>query len=138
MSAHLLVQALKGFGEARAGLRAVLTPAADQLFVYYICPLKNLRGIATGGILPNATAPKDRVDLSGQSVQAKRNIPVALPGGKEANVHECINLFWNPLNSTMRAFQRNGLLREATSKNPDDAVVCVLEINLEQVVLDKR
>ncbi|HXR04512.1 MAG TPA: HD domain-containing protein [Verrucomicrobiae bacterium] len=138
MSAQLLIQALKGFGEARAGLRTVLISPADQLFVYYICPLRNLRGMVTVGIMPNVTAPKDRADLSGQSVQAKRNIPVVFPDGKEVNVHECINLFWNPLNLTMRAFQRNGLLREATSKNPDDAVVCVLEINLERLILDGR
>src|SRR6266545_1998132 len=138
MSAQLLVQTLRGFGEALAGLRTVLTPATSQLFVYYICPLTNLRGIAAVGILPNAAAPQGRADLSGQSVQAKRKIPVVLPGGKEVNVHECINLFWNPLNLTMRAFQRNGLLREASSKILDDAVVCVLEINLERLVLDAR
>ncbi|HKW31256.1 MAG TPA: DarT ssDNA thymidine ADP-ribosyltransferase family protein, partial [Verrucomicrobiae bacterium] len=138
MSAQLLVQTLKGFGEALAGLRAVLTPAADQLFVYYICPLSNLRGIATTGILPNATAPKDRADLSGQSVQARRNMELNLAGWKQANLHQCINLFWNPLNSTMRAFQQNGLLLEASSKNPDDAVVCILEINLERLVLNPK
>jgi hypothetical protein len=138
MSAQLLVQTLKGFGDALAGLRAALGSAPDQLFVYYICPLTNLRGIATTGILPNATAPKGRTDLSGQSVQAKRNIEVQLAGWKQVNVHRCINLFWNPLNLTMRAFQRNGLLREASSKNADDAVVCLLEINLERLVLDAR
>jgi hypothetical protein len=138
MSAQLLVQTLRGFGDALAGLRAVLTPAADQLFVYYICPLTNLRRIAVVGILPYATAPGSRTDLSGQSVQARRNVEVPLAGWKQANIHQCINLFWNPLNLTMRAFQRNGLLREASSKNSDDAVVCVLEINLERLVLDAR
>jgi hypothetical protein len=138
MSAQLLVQTLTGFADALAGLRAVLTPAANQLFVYYICPLTNLRGIAANGILPNVAAPERRADLSGQSVQVKRNIPAVLLGGKEVNVHECINLFWNPLNLTMRAFQRNGLLREASSKILDDAVVCVLEINLERLVFDAR
>lgn len=138
MSAQLLVHTLKGFGEALAGLRAVLTPAADQLFVYYICPLRNLRGMTATGILPNVSAPEDRADLSGQSVQAKRNIEINFVGWKQANLHQCINLFWNPLNSTMRAFQRNGLLLEASSKNPDDAVVCVLEINLERLVFDPR
>jgi len=138
MSAQLLVQTLRGLVDALAELRKTLTSAENQLFVYYICPLTNLRGIATTGILPNATAPKGRTDLSGQSVQAKRNVEVHLAGWKQVNVHQCINLFWNPLNLTMRAFQRNGLLREASTKKSDDAVICVLEINLERLLLDRR
>ena len=76
MSSALLLETLKGLSEARAGLGATLMAAHDQLFVYYICPLSNLRGITTMGILPNAVAPKDRVDLSGQSVQAMREVKV--------------------------------------------------------------
>ncbi|MFA5192444.1 MAG: HD domain-containing protein [Verrucomicrobiia bacterium] len=134
MSAKLLVQTLRGFENELAGLRAVLTPAADRLFVYYICPLTNLKRMVVTGILPNATAPRERTDLSGQSVQAKRDVQVLLDGGKRVEAHQCINLFWNPLNWTMRAFQHNGLLREAASKNPDDAIVCVLEIDLETLL----
>jgi hypothetical protein len=138
MSAQLLVQTLRGLDAALAGIRTVLAPAPDQLFAYYICPLTNLRQIATAGILPNVSAPPGRTDLSGQGVQARRDVMVLLTGGTYVNVHQCINLFWNPLNWTMRAFQRNGLLRKASSKNPDDAVVCVLEINLERLILDAR
>ncbi|HXC37295.1 MAG TPA: DarT ssDNA thymidine ADP-ribosyltransferase family protein [Candidatus Acidoferrales bacterium] len=134
MSAELLIQTLKGFGEAQAVLRAVLHSATDRVYVYYICPLTNLRGIVAHGILPNATAPSNRADLSSQGVQAKRGSEIWLCGWKQPKLHECINLFWNPSNLTMRAFQRNGLLLEAVSNNPDDAVICVLEIDLERLL----
>ncbi len=138
MIAELLMQTIRGFDEDLARLREVLGSAAGRLFVYYICPLTNLRQIAATGILPYATAPQNRTDLSGQSVQARREISVLLTDRKQVSAHQCINLFWNPLNWTMRAFQRNGLLRELSSENSDDAVVCVCEIDLEQLILDPR
>lgn len=133
MSAELLIQTLKCFGEAQAALKAALHSPTDRIFVYYVCPFTNLRGIVANGIFPNATAPQNRADLSSQGVQAKRDAEISLWGWKQPKLHECINLFWNPINLTVRAFQRNGLLLEAVSKNPDDAVVCVLEINLERL-----
>jgi hypothetical protein len=76
MNSEQLLNTLKRFSQDMAGLKSVLGASADQLFVYYICPLTNLRQMIGAGILPNATAPKNRVDLSGQSVQAKRDIEV--------------------------------------------------------------
>lgn len=49
-------------------------------------------------------------------------------------MHQCVNLFWNPLNLTTRAFQRNAYLRAAATNDPDDAVVCILEIDLERLL----
>jgi hypothetical protein len=134
MSASQLLETLKSFGQDMNALRGVLGAPPERLFVYYICPLTNLKQVIGVGILPNATAPQKRADLSGQSVQAKRDVEVLFADGREIGVHQCINLFWNPINWTMRAFQRNGLLSEASSKNPDDAVVCVLEIDLESLL----
>ncbi len=135
MSAHLLVQTLQGMAAWRAGLKAAVQASSDRPCVYYVCPLANLRGIAEHGILPRDAAPQKRTDLSGQSVQAIRNEPLLLSSGMHAGVHQCVNFFWNPLNWTLSAFQSIGLRREASSKNPDDAVVCILEIDLERLLV---
>ena len=135
MSSYRLIETLNGMGPALAGLRAVFPPSSQEPAVYYICPLSNLRRIATSGILSNASAPRDRTDLSGQGVQARRDIPVNLTRWASCNAHQCINLFWNPCNWTSRAFQRNAMLCELRSNNPDEGVVCILELNLERVLL---
>jgi len=138
MSTQLLIQTMQGMGTWLAELRSSLKTPTDRPCVYYICPLSNLRLIAGSGILPHDSAPHTRTDLSGQSVQARRDLLINLNGGKVANAHQCINLFWNPINWTLRAFQRNGLLREASSNKKDEAVVCILEIDLENLLKETR
>src|SRR5688572_17187218 len=102
MSAAALIDTLREQSSQFATLRSLLGAPAGQLFVYYICPLSNLRNIARIGILPKIAAPLGRTDLSGQSVQARREILVKLTEWKTAQAHECINLFWNPVNGTLK------------------------------------
>jgi hypothetical protein len=131
-----LRQHLESLAPQRAALYAALHAEPSQIFVYYVCPLSNLRLIAASGILPHAAAPTTRTDLSGQSVQARRARDLQLPGPKTVRLHQCVNFFWNPLNWTFRAFQHHGLLRAASSDNPDAGIVCLLELSLERFTSD--
>lgn len=124
---------------ARATLAAALGADPQRVCAYYLCPLANLRGIAEGGILPNAAAPVDRIDLAGQGVQALREVPVLLTnenGTRDSTVHRCANFFWNPLNWTCRAFQWRALLREKATGNLDAGVLCILEIDVDTLLAD--
>jgi hypothetical protein len=123
---------------ARTALVAALGGDPAPVCAYYICPLSNLRGIAIDGIHPHATAPAGRTDLSGASVQERRDVDLRLTKGKEVTLHHCVNLFWNPLSWTCRAFQRNALLREAESNNSDAGVVCILELDAEAILQDPQ
>jgi HD superfamily phosphohydrolase YqeK len=134
MNGTELLQFLQSIEAPRADLRSALNEASGRVFVYYICPLSNLRRIAKEGIRPHTTAPSDRTDLSGQSVQARRDVDILLTRGRRSTLHRCVNFFLNPLNWTFRAFQRHGLLREASTGSKDDGVVCILEVDLSQIL----
>jgi hypothetical protein len=138
MNGTALSEFMRDIRATRSALAGMLQADLDREFVYYVCPLTNLRQIVANGILPHASAPADRTDLSGQNVQALRDIAVLLTNGlgdlRHSEVHKCVNFFWNPLNWTFWTFQRHGLLREAASGNPDEGVVCVLEIDLRRLV----
>ena len=124
---------------APAALAAALGAAPQRVCAYYLCPLANLRRIVETGILPNAAAPADRVDLAGQGVQALREIKVLLTnedGVRESTVHRSVNFFWNPLNWTCRAFQWRALLREKATGNPDAGILCILEVDVETLLSD--
>ena len=140
MNGTALLEFLREIRSIRAPLAEILQADPDGEFVYYICPLANLRKIASVGILPHVSAPASRTDLSGQNVQALRDIDVLLTNDageiRNSEVHECVNFFWNPLNWTFWTFQRHGLLREAASGNPDQGVVCILEIDLRRIIND--
>ena len=103
--------------EARNELYNLLEAGNDEVNVYYFVPLFNLKSIiADRGIKCRAMMDRDAVDLSGQGVQAKRNISLKLAQKVSSfveidkKIHECINFYWNPLNDTSYAFQRNALL----------------------------
>lgn len=127
---------LQGLQSARAAMVAALGANPNRSCAYYLCPLSTLRIIAQQGILPRVSAPAARADVSGADVQSRREGSVGLQGWRERKLHECINLFWNPLNLTCRAFQRRALLVEQGSGNPDDGVICILEIELDPLVRD--
>jgi hypothetical protein len=132
----IVLQHLQSLAPQREALYQAIQADHQQTFVYYVCPLSNLRRIAADGILSHAGAPTDRTDLSGQSVQARRARDLQLPGPKEVRLHQCVNFFWNPLNWTFRAFQHHGLLRAASSNNPDAGVVCLLELPLARLLAE--
>src|SRR5262245_5977227 len=87
---------------------------------YYVCPLSTLRKIVEEGIKCRHSLLKC-VDLSSPDVQSRRktvwlgrsDAADRLHRLRDVPIHSCVNLFWNPLNRTFDAFQRNGLLRAA-------------------------
>ena len=133
-----LLAFLHGLKPVRATMAAALGANPERCHVYYLCPLSTLRSIAQNGILPRVSAPTARADVSGAGVQSRREGVLQLQHYHERKLHECINLFWNPLNLTSRAFQRRALLVEQGSQNPDDGVICILEVELDPLVLDSH
>jgi hypothetical protein len=76
-------------------------------------------------------------DLSSHNVQKKRNIPLKLARKIssrseviERSLHECVNFFWNPLNDTFWAFQRNALVINPDETDDVYGIVCILEMKL--------
>jgi hypothetical protein len=122
--------------EARNELYNLLEAGDDEVNVYYLTPLSNLKSIiADGGIKCRAMVGSDATDISAQEVQKQRHISLKLarkgPSYEiiDKKIHECVNFFWNPLNDTFRAFQRNSLL-DVDVKDSTYGIVCILEMGL--------
>ena len=130
----LATDALK---EARNGVYNLLGADDDEVNVYYLIPLFNLKSIiADGGIKCRAMMDRDVTDLSGQEVQKRRDKSLKL-GQKvssfveiDKKIHECVSFLWNPLNYTSYAFQRNALLLAADKHNDTYGIVSILEMRL--------
>ena len=123
--------------EARNELYNLLEADDDEVNVYYLTPLFNLKSIvADGGIKCRATVDRDVTDLSGQEVQRRRDKSLKLAqkvssyDKVDKKIHGCINFFWSPLNDTFYAFQRNALLLAADKHNDTYGIVCILEMRL--------
>src|SRR5574341_10080 len=107
----------------------------DEINIYYLVSFSNLKSIVTdGGIKCRAMTGHSATDLSGHGVQTMRNKTVQLAQKVSLHediiykkIHECINFFWNPLNNTLFAFQRNSLLRELDIQDNTYGVICILE-----------
>ena len=121
--------------EERKELYKLLETSNDEANVYYIAPLSNLMKIISGGIKCRALVNSNITDLSGQEVQKRRDVPLKLAQKVSYNetidkkIHQCVNFFWNPLNGTFRAFQRNSLL-DVDVKDSTYGIVCILEMGL--------
>lgn len=121
--------------EARNELYNLLGADDDEVNVYYLIPLFNLKSIiADGGIKCRAMMDRDVTDLSGKEVQKRRDKSLKL-GQKvssfveiDKKIHECVSFLWNPLNYTSYAFQRNALLLAADKHNDTYGIVCILEM----------
>ncbi|GAK59283.1 hypothetical protein U27_06260 [Candidatus Vecturithrix granuli] len=127
--------------QIRRNVYQLLGASVDNVYVYYITHLANLNSILTdSGLKCREVIEDTTTDLSSHTVQEKRNISLKLARqitsrseAIERNLHECINFFWNPLNDTFRAFQRNALIL-----NPDEAdnvygIICILEMELSSL-----
>lgn len=122
--------------EARHELYNLLGVRDDEINVYYFTPLSNLKRIvADGGIKCRAMVGSDITDLSGHEVQKRRDKTLRLARKvstfeiSDKKIHECVNFFWNPINDTSRAFQRNSLL-DADVEDSTYGIVCILEMGL--------
>ncbi len=128
----------------RTGLLDAVGAPDDHLYVYYLCPLNHLDNIMIAGIMCHDDPLRDTsrlVDLSSPEVQAKRH---SVTLGKfndrryvfrvDTPVHSCINLFWNPLNWTLDAFQRNAIIAAEAADQRELAVVCIIEIDVGEIL----
>jgi len=122
---------------ARNELCNLLEACDDEVNVYYLTPLPNLRSIvADRGIKCRAMVSSDAADLSGQEVQRLRdkslNLAKKVTSDARINkrIHECINFFWNPSNDTSYAFQRRSLLLAADKQDEIYGIICILEMRL--------
>jgi hypothetical protein len=123
--------------EARHELYNLLGVLDNEINVYYFTPLSNLKRIvADGGIKCRAMVGSDITDLSGHEVQKRRDKSLRLARKvstfeiSDKKIHECVNFFWNPINDTSRAFQRNSLLLAADKDEDTFGIVCILEMRL--------
>ncbi len=105
---------------------------------YYICAFSTLRKLLQDGVkCRNGVRPT--VDLSSPDVQCHRrdvwlghsDNDGVLRTKRKVAIHSCVNLFWNPINRTFEAFQRNGLLRAIETGNLEDGIVCLLELDAD-------
>jgi len=128
--------------DGRKSLYKLLGADENEANVYYLVPLLNLKSIICDeGIKCREEVGKDAEDLSGQEVQAKRDASLKLArillydfDIKQKKIHECIGFFWNPLNDTFYAFQRNSLLTAAEKDDDNYGVVCILEMKLSELL----
>ncbi len=109
-------------------------PHRQGPFDYFIVSHSNLEGILkTGRLLPRAEVAEEqrRGDLSASFVQTRR-MEVYLGDGNRAlpskGVHDCLNFYWNPLNSTLDAMCRNALIL-----NEGNMLIAIVQFPLEGI-----
>jgi hypothetical protein len=108
---------------------------------YYLCPFSTLRKITAEGIKCRHGA-SPRIDLSSPDVQSRRKAVWlghahdhhSFRRKQDVPIHSCVNFFWNPLNGTFTAFQRNALLRAEQTGEDADGFVCVVELDVEKLL----
>ncbi|MDP3104088.1 MAG: DarT ssDNA thymidine ADP-ribosyltransferase family protein [Candidatus Methanoperedens sp.] len=122
--------------EARSEINNLLNVCGNEVSVYYLVPLSNLKNIiADGGIKCRDMICDADNDLSAQYVQEMRDKTLRLAQKVTVNeeiidkkIHACINFFWNPLNNTSFAFQRNSLLM--SEHDNSYGIICIIEMNI--------
>lgn len=117
--------------EAKKELYQKLNAFNDEVNVYYLVSLYNLKSIVSDGGIKCRNAVECGIDLSGFGVQSMRDKNIELGRNDDRvtkKIHDCVSFFLNPKNSTFFAFQRNSLLKDAL----DDTygIVCILEMRL--------
>jgi hypothetical protein len=115
----------------------ILNTSTENVYVYYISPLSNLKSILSDGGIKCREALGHTTDLSSHNVQRRRDISLKLarevfPRQEyiEKRLHECVNFFWNPLNDTFHAFQRNALVLNPNEAGDAYGIVCLVELDL--------
>ncbi len=127
----------KNLREERQGLNSLLGAKEGQAYAYYIAPTENVIRInELGGIFPRNFA-YGYFDLSLRSIQDMREKKVSFNNDgwiMAVKMHDCVNLFLNPINDTFFQFRRNAIIR---SRGGTDYLqsVCILEIDLAQLFL---
>lgn len=136
-----LLNHLRDHVPERVALATHLAGDSSRVHCYYICPFSTLQRILADGIKCRNSRPQ-AIDLSSSDVQSRRKtVWLGRSDGdgnlrrmRDVPIHSCINFFWNPLNRTFEAFQRNGLLRAAETNDHEHGIVCLLEIDVERLL----
>lgn len=135
-SSQQLIDYLRSIHAHKTDLNNHLNADCVRDFVYFIAPLSNISLMQQSGrILPRNIAGNFH-DLSDQSIQSMRERTVNLrnsTGARQALVHDCVNLFFNPLNKTYYAYRRNARIR-AYPDDPSTSVVGILELDLAAIL----
>ncbi|OQX22617.1 MAG: hypothetical protein BWK75_00325 [Candidatus Altiarchaeales archaeon A3] len=146
------------------GLLKEDSSSSNEIYVYYLVHLKNLVEIVKSGGIKCRDMSNMITDLSVEEVQNKRNNiilrlardiapneattdknaqnipPYEKPLYEKINkkIHQCVNFYWNPLNDTFYAFQRNAFLLEVDDTDNKYGIVCVLEMRLKDFFEDSK
>lgn len=125
---------LKKITNEKMALNGLLKADQNRAFAYYIAPLLNIfRIFKSGGIMPRANI-SGNIDVSSSIVQNFRNKKVFFSESrKTVDLHQCVNLFMNPINDTLFRFRRNALIQHPT-QNPLFQIIGILEIDLESLL----
>lgn len=131
---------LQSISGLRKNLYKRLGTGKQDVNAYYLCSREVLFFILEEGIKCRNSVKRSGAAFSGSAVQSRREKPVywlARDREKRKNIHihDCVNLFWNPLNQTFWAFQRNALL---TAGDGDNETVCIIEIDIGKILKEKR
>src|SRR5256885_656865 len=92
------------------------------------------RSGSPNGPLPSFTRPFARRKSPAWSGCVSFRASGRLHRLRDVPIHSCVNLFWNSLNRTFDAFQRNGLLRAAERNDSEHGLLCLLEIDTERLL----
>lgn len=131
------VEFLKKIDAKKTALIELLEVERNRAFAYFIAPIENIVKIFnSGGIRPRKFVT-NVVDVSSNIIQELRNSPVQFSDhdqSKNVDLHECVNLFLNPINYTLYQFRRNALIQHST-RNQSIPIIGILEIDLEALLL---
>lgn len=123
---------LRSLKKEKVQLAGLLQADPEEAFVYFIAPVPNIIKIQKiGGILPRNLV-KDFFDVSSHEIQYRREKKIEVCNGESkrmVKLHDCVNLFFNPLNQTYFNFRRNAMIWSHVD-DPWSQVVGILEINL--------
>jgi hypothetical protein len=120
----------------RTDLNNHLNADPERLFVYFLAPLSNVLGMRESGIILPRNRAEHFHDLSDQSIQENREKVVRVQRNavaREVLIHDCVNTFINPINSTLFAFRRNARIREDLT-TPLSSVVGIIELDLSSIL----
>lgn len=120
----------------RTDLNNHLNADPERVFVYFLAPLSNVLGMRESGIILPRNRAENFHDLSDQSIQENREKVVRVQRNavaREVLIHDCVNTFMNPINSTLFAFRRNARIREDLA-NPLSSVVGIIEFDLSSIL----
>lgn len=122
--------------DAKKELLDLLSGKQSTAYAYYLAPIDNIINIyRTGGIQPRNKLT-GFADVSSSPVQELREKKLSFYRCKQSttvNLHDCVNLFLNPINDTFYQFRRNALLRSSAGTK-FCPIIGIIEIDLRKLL----